>query len=404
MPLAHKTYQTILDELKSRLLTTTSLRQLSKGGTARSILEVIAAEHADIYSDIVSNVSQGFLKYASGEYLDAYGEMFGVYRKGTTYAFTTSDEANLKFYVDSDTFEDINDGSSFTVPAGTKISTVSGLEYILNSSVTLGSETEKYVSAIASTAGSYSNVDKDTLINHDFTSYDDYENESLKVINDYAIGNGQDVETDTNYRYRISKKLLELEKANLAALYVNLLSLPGIKDINIDRYESGLGTATLYVYGIYPNQSDQMAVLGQVIANSVSAVGDRILVKSPDIVGISFRAKINFKTTRTSSLTQRKELTTTEKKAIAEKAEEAVINYFENMSIFEPFSTEKLMATIINADEKILDIGENDTSFDYVLIWRELPDGTDYSKYLIGNYTPETGEYITLKAVDFYYD
>ena len=55
---------------------------------------------------------------------------------------------------------------------------------------------------------------------------------------------------------------------------------------------------------------------------------------------------------------------------------------------------------IRNADPRILDVGEPNKQIPEIFIWRPRPDGTRYSRFLIGNYAPQRGERIVVEVHD----
>lgn len=405
MGLQKETYYQVYTKFRKALIETTNVAQLATGSKARAFLETIASEFGTFYDNILYDITQSFLKYATGDMLDVFGDMFGVSRRPSSQASALVSEKSAKFYVDSGTFGDINSGNAITIPAGSRLTTAAGIGYVVTNEVTLGSTAnETYIGVNAEKTGSTSNIGKEELIYHTFTSYTNSGLNGLKVTNNYAIANGADQESDTNFRFRISNRLIELERCNLFALYTAMLSIPGVRDIRIDRYANGLGTATVYLYGIYPEQSPQLVAQGTMIADIYSAVGDYVYVTYPDLVGVTIRTPLVFKKLRDSGIATAYEITTDQKDAIVERAEKNVEDYFKNLGIDEPLSIDKLTAVIVNTDNNILDIGDDTNSYDYILLHTTLPDGREVTKYTTSNYIPKVGEQIVLRNVDLYYE
>lgn len=405
MGLQKETYYQIYTKFRQAIIETTNVAQLATGSKARAFLETIASEFGTFYDNILYDITQSFLKYATGDMLDVFGDMFGVSRRQSSQAGALASEMSIKFYVDSGNFGNINSGNAITIPAGTRLTTAVGIGYVTTAEATLGSSnTETYIGANAEETGSASNIGKEELIYHSFINYTDSSLSGLKVTNKYAIANGADQESDTNFRYRISNKLIELERCNLFALYNSMLAIPGVRDIRIDRYANGLGTATIYLYGIYPEQSPQLVAQGNIIADIYSATGDYVYVTYPDIVGVTVRTPVVFKKLRDSGIATSYEITTDQKDSIIEKAEKNVEEYFKNLGIDEPLSLDRLTAIIVGSDSNILDIGDDTNSYDYILLHTTLPDGREVTKYTTSNYVPRIGEQIVLRSVDLYYE
>jgi len=55
---------------------------------------------------------------------------------------------------------------------------------------------------------------------------------------------------------------------------------------------------------------------------------------------------------------------------------------------------------IRNADARILDVGQPNKQIPEIFIWRSRDDGTRYSRFLLGNYQPATGERIVVEVHD----
>lgn len=405
MALINRTYVDIFSDEQSLFMKSSPIAQMYVGGKARSFLEVMALELSRTYSDVSYNVSQTFLKTAVGDNLDAIGEMFGVYRLQEVAPTVIPEDRSLKFYVKTGTFGDINSKKDIVIPAGTRITGKnSSVSYEVTSPVTLGLGTSVgYAAAVSKIAGAKGNIPQSSLDQHDFYKYSDSLNKSLLVVNDYPIDSGRDAESDNNYRYRISQKLLELEKCNLTALYANILKLPGVKDIRVSRYENGLGTATIYVYGVEPNKNPVLQQQAQSMVDDISAVGDKIIVKVPEMIKISFAATLTFKSARLSGIDPKLELNPASKDAIVDIVKTNVINYFRSLEIDDSFTIPALVATIVGADPNIQSIGKDNALFDSLLIWRTAPNGVEFSNYLTKDYVPKDGEQLTLKDMDVSY-
>lgn len=406
MGLKRETYYQLYERFRDKMLISAPIGQLVRGGKARTFIEIVASEFGTFYDNILYDITQHFLKFATGDMLEVIGDIFGVSRIQSSPADTTVDEKCLKFYTTTGvTFGEINNGLSIVIPGDTKVRSIGGLEYRLNGAVVLdAAATEAYGEATAINAGRSGNAESNSLVMLDFAAYANSSQGTLAVTNVYSIGNGVDVESDTNYRYRISLRLRELERCNITALYAGILAIPGVRDVRFERYADGLGTMRVYLYGVYPDQSDRLIQQAQYVANEYSAVGDYIQVVAPDNIGITVRAGLVFKSSINSALATKTAPTTRQKDTMVTAAVEAVENYFEALEIDDPFVPEQVIAAIINSDPGILDIGEADSTFDYILLTRTLPNGSKSSRYITGNYYPKTGELITLDTADIYYE
>ena len=109
---------------------------------------------------------------------------------------------------------------------------------------------------------------------------------------------------------------------------------------------------------------------------------------SPALVGISFSTTLTFVSSANSSDQQN---------AIA-NAMSAAQSYINNLAMGQEFVINQLADQIQNADPNILDIGSPDQPINEIFIWRSRDDGTRYSRYLVADYTPATGERIVVET------
>jgi len=66
--------------------------------------------------------------------------------------------------------------------------------------------------------GTAGNIGAGTLVEHNFSLYDDYLNNSLKTINVEGVVYAQERESDDAFRYRIINQTLASEQANSVAI------------------------------------------------------------------------------------------------------------------------------------------------------------------------------------------
>lgn len=408
MPLKRDTYYDIYVKFRDKLMATTNITQLVQGAKARSFLELVASEFGNVYDNVLYDVSQGILRFANGDMLDEFGAMYGVRRKQSGQASANAEEKVIKLSAPvGETFGTINSGSNILIPHDTviKSNADSAIEYRVYGSFALSSsESERYISAVSINSGTVGNVPKGYLDVLSFSSYTGAATTPMSITNEFSIGNGTDVESDTNYRYRISLRLQELERCNIYCLYSSLLGLSGVRDIRFKRFADGIGTTRVYMYGLYPDQSPQLVRLGQQVVDMNAAAGEYVQVVSPDIIEIGMKFSLTFGTTKASGLSPEKATSASQKSTAKEAVSAALIDYFDSLPIEAPLVPEKLISVIMSADNNIVDIGTSTTTFDYITLTRTLPNGRKVSRYLTSNYTPRVGELITLTSVDITYE
>src|SRR3990167_3493456 len=213
MPVFDHSYTSIASKIQDELLLNTSLTRMTPGGKARALIDAVARQTKDTLSLFDREFTQAFLSKATGKHLEYLGDLLGVTKLRQSLAFADVVAKAVRFYVsdpEKDTFGEINSGTDISITEGTLISPSidSRLFFRVSEATTLTAAlTEAFVSVEALTPGSLANVGTDSLKYHNFTNYTDVLNGSLRVTNAAPILNGQDEETESNYKFRISKAL-----------------------------------------------------------------------------------------------------------------------------------------------------------------------------------------------------
>jgi len=355
--------QKVLGDLLYDITSNTGLTRASPGSKTRAFAEAFSKKIGRMYTYFDTHLVQAFLSGATDRYLDFFGEMLGVPRLGQERADIASTHKNLRFYVEAGTFGDINGSSSILLPSGTVISTQaagSGIRYTLTYDALLrATDSSTYVSAEAVQKGSRGNVGANRLIYHDFTSYDDSANNSLKVINEAEIASGQEAESNENYRYRLSNALTSGEKANQIAIRLAVLSVPGVADLVMEQYSRGLGSFDITVKSVNPRISAGLVAAVQEIVDKTKAYGTRATVKAPKEIGTSM----------SFTLTLNKAVTASDKEDIITDVQVAVSDYIDNLDIGEDLILNEVVQRVMETDNRIKDMGTVGAPFDTFYIY-----------------------------------
>ena len=366
-------------------LQNTGISQSSPGGKARALTDAIGSQMGGLESRSYSALAQTLLPFASGDNLDFIGEIFGIPRLDATTASSSLSDGNFIFYVQSGTFGSINSGNNIIVPAGTTLSTASttGPTYTLDSSVTLlASAASASFSATSTTDGASGNILPGSITNCSFQGYTNYKYGTLLVTNNVGVSSGMDAETDDDYQYRISLKLSSKNGAAQADVTLAILSVPGIQNV---VFQSQAGTYLCYIYATSPIVPTSTMLMVQSAIDASTAwplVGTAV---QPDLVGISLSTTLTFVSGATTS----------QKSGAIISAQTAASNYINNLAIGSTLVINEIAASILSSSPYILDIGQPNAPLNSVYIWRSRADGTRYSRSLISDYSPVTGERIT---------
>lgn len=374
------------------LLHETSLSRSSPGSKARALAQAVSKKMGGMYQTFDANFAKSFLSGATGKYLDYLGSMMGVPRLGETSASISRSQRVIKFHVETGTFGSINSGSSILITAGTLIGTDTagtGITYRVPYAVYLPSDqSEYYVSAEATIPGSASNVGAGRLIYHNFLNYTDVLNDTLKVTNEVDITAGSEIETDINYRYRISKQTLAGETANRTAVRLAALKVPGVADVREIPYFHGIGTFDLLIKSISPSVPDGLVDAVFEAVSKVTAWGNIPYVRGPEEIGMSFKFE----------LTLKKRVTSDEQTSM----KKAIINnlrlYVNNLDIGESFIVNEAVQRVMETSDNIKTLGTAGKPFKkmYVHIPSQLQDNK-IRKTLKGDFDPEPDEKLLIE-------
>jgi uncharacterized phage protein gp47/JayE len=367
-------------------LANTGITQLAAGGKARAYGDIVATELGNMELREFLNLSETLLPFATNANLDLIGEIYGVTRLGATTASVSATDRNFEFYVRSGTFGDINNGQEILIPDGVQIFTANpGGPVYLTYPVTLNAgDSSDYVTVRCAVPGSDGNAAASVFTSHNFTHYADAAYGSLLVTNEYGVVGGSDAETDDDYRYRINLKLQSQSGANEATLRFAMLQIPGIQDVVFDPYP---GSFICYVYSISPQVAASLLSMVQQVINSTVAYPLTGLALAPDLVGISLATTLQMVTGVSAADAQ----------TAAANATAAAEDYINNLAVGQTLVINAIADQIQSSDSRILDVGAPDQPIAEIYIWKSRPDGTRYSRFLLGNYSPNVGERIVVE-------
>lgn len=394
MPLFAESEAKIFGDMLFDIVNDTGITRASTGSKTRAIAEALSKKLGQMYQVFDLNMIHAFLPTAQGKYLDFIGQMLNVSRLGEETAVLSVADKNIRFYVDVGTFGDINGGNSILVPAGTIISTVAaggGIAYRLVISTILDSAaSEGYVPAEAINTGSRSNLGQNTLIYHTFTNYTDTINESLKVSNDAEIVSGKDVESDTNYRYRIANQVLAAEAANATAIRLAALSVPGVADLVMLRHAKGIGTFDILIQSTTPSVPVSLISAVTESVRLRTAAGNVGLIRAPVEIGMSL----------VGTLTLSRAVSASEEADILNTVTINITDYINNLDIGEEFIVNEAIERAMGSSDLIKNLGSASKPFDNLYIYRpsRLEDNKVRSN-LLGDFAPVADEKVIVETV-----
>jgi len=267
----------MLSRAWDRVSQATGLTNNTESGIAYNILAAFCSELRDLWMQLEQAERQSNLSTAVGSYLDSIGEFFGVIRRTAKSATSTGTTSSVKFTN--------NSGGSITIPEGTRVWTTNAVDraYFTTASLVIPAGGQGYVNVTAANVGTFYNTGANTLTNHNAIL------SGVTVTNELPILNGRDIETDENYRTRISREILRKEGANLTAIREALMDIPGVRDVILMNLARGTGTIDVFIYSYARDVpaavlAECQRVLDEEVAAGVSAIAKAPITVPVDVV------------------------------------------------------------------------------------------------------------------------
>jgi len=387
MPIFSESEQKIYGDILFDLINNTNLTRSSAGSKTKALANAVSKKLGKMWAQFDANMVQAFLSGAEGKFLDFIGGMMSVPRLGEAPASVSSADQVIKFYTDLGTFGTINNNLSINIPAGHVISTLEageGVRYVLPFSVILPSDSSSfYIAAESLSTGTSSNVGSETLIHHDFTDYADVVNDSLKVTNDAEISAARDVESDSNYRFRIANQVVAAEQANPTSIRLATLIVPGIADMIMLPFNRGIGTFDVLIKATTPHVSEGLITAVKNSVDKVTGQGIVNKIRGPREIGVSLNG----------TLIPRRKLSSSEESSIIRAVTDNVTRYIDNLDIGEEFVIAQALERVLSTSDLIKSIGTRSSPFDSIFIYK--PSRLEDNKVretLIDDYKPEADE------------
>lgn len=304
MQFSSTSYNELFNQAAKKLAQRAGINNFGSGSKASALIDTfIDDKKKDIYQ--IQNILSTFnINEATGKELEAIGSRVGVFRQTETRAATRANDKNFAFYVDTGTFGDINNGSSFVIPAGEIVyleaknnTTGKKVEYAVKTNITCSAGSSiayGYIEAVE--FGSYSNVAKNTLVKHNFTSYTLSSQNKLKCKNNYSIVNGRDRQTDNAYRNLISKAYIAWATANESSLRYAARSIAGVKEVKVIKSYAGLGTVGVIVDSYEGKINNTILDIVSSQLTNITSSGEKVFVYAPKYIGIQLNLVIKTNT------------------------------------------------------------------------------------------------------------
>lgn len=274
----------------------------ARDSTTNILTSSIGDELLSLRRELDSVYSSTQVSNAGGRALDSLAfNMYGLNRRPATFAFSPVRERNVYFYTNSGTFGALNNGSSITIPSGTLVSneTTRSTNSIIYKTIgqTILGATDRiaYCDVEAINVGSSYNVDSDSLIFHNFSSYAESANDSLKITNTFPIVNGAEIESDDSLRFRLTNYIQAQTNLNIDSLTLKALELPGVLDVEVISSYYGIGTTAVILFGSGRESSRNLKTLMERRLRELSLPGQQIIISEGIKVYFDFDIRVYIK-------------------------------------------------------------------------------------------------------------
>jgi uncharacterized phage protein gp47/JayE len=337
-----KSKEELLNQVLKGIVQETSITMVGTGSVTRGLASVFSSTIEETYQILDDAVTNSFLPTASGFYLDLFGETFGLARKPPTQARLSASDRTIKFYVNSGTLatrlphpSDLNKGR---VPVGTEITTDSGIAFSVDANYDFpAASKEVFVGAISSESGTTQNVPASSLTNTNLSN-------GVLVTNVAQVTTGRDLESDEEYRFRISKWVRTSAGRNEIAVRLAVLSAPNVADMIKEPYFAGAGSFRIIVIPSGNRISSDSIRAINVNLSSIVSDGTFFIVEGPRYVPVSISIR----------------LVPAENKSISETdrslVKESVLKYLGDIRPGESLIVNRLRANALNASRNVRDI------------------------------------------------
>lgn len=336
MVIEYKTTTQLNAETLQDLARQAVVSNLNAGARARVLHEIMNIRLGESYDTLRFNNAMIFLTSSSGWFLDLVGRVAGIPRRAASTAVVEREDENFKFYVISGVLKD--KVPSGVIPNGTLIQNATGsIQFQMTVDAPFSdTDTSVYVSAAAVGPGSDYRAGRNILQSHSLGSPD------VLFTNEKEILTGEDRETDDNYRFRIANSRAAKESANLTAVRLAMLPVPGVADVVIREFP-GLMEALIIPSGNIVSKSTVRAC--QFLGNREKAGGIRLTALSPRM--LPFELFLHLRLTSTTPSTQREE--------VKNHVRADIFDYMDDIRMGGTLVIKQLESRIQNSDGRVLD-------------------------------------------------
>lgn len=342
-----------------------------RDSVVNSIVESVGEELVLLRRELANKFEFNQISNLEGSSLEEAGlRLFGVTKNPSSFANTNYLEKNFYFYVEGNTFGEINGDSNIVIPAGTIVGTSIDAEYssivyeTVEEYVLEAESTIKYCTVKAVNVGSNQNVDSESLVYHNFENYLFSDLKALLCTNRFPILNGGDEESDSIFKSRLNNYISIQSNLNVDRLTLKGLMMPGITEVRVIPSYYGIGSVGVVVFGNGRESNSKLESFFERRLYEFIGPGQDIRVSSGIKIYLDFNIRVYVE----------KGISTQEKKALVSEIKNNIFNLIkikENERNISFLEISNLIKKFI-LDERVLGFGLGDTNnvFEKIFIRR----------------------------------
>jgi uncharacterized phage protein gp47/JayE len=346
MPIKKTSFSEMTRNSLRYLSKTTGITYFSQGSISKALVEATNLEISRLQDFVSTTFDNSFISTANGLYLDLFGEMLGVPRISDRNASTTINDSAIRFYVDSGTLgsrlPSITSPGRGLIPKGTTITNSEGtVLFTVSSNVLFPTNVKSvFVPVTSEASGSSSNVGANQLTRHSLSTTE------VKVTNDISITTGTDVETDSEYRFRLAKAMTTRFGANASAIQVVASSQPGVSRVELQPFARGAGTFDVLLIPQGNRLADSVKQNTRRAVESVVAFGISPRIVEPEYVNFCITVQLRYIEGTAEG----------QKAASRAAAESAILRYVASIPIGGELIINQLRAAVLGSNSNIKDM------------------------------------------------
>lgn len=289
------------NESVRRLRANSNITYFGEGSVVGSIISSTNDIVANQVAEANYEINNFQIDKASGDALDNIGEHLSIKRRSgkqssgfisidinQDYAMNVSQLLNLILQKTGQNLD------SIVIPANTIFTNEDkSKRYVLLSDYILTDEIGNEEEIVSITSTSDENVQAEEL-----NTIENPNNillvigEYLRIYNKNIITNGEDLESDSNYQYRLTKYAQLDQSANITAILNKALSVSGVSNIQVIPYKNGCGKVKLIVVSENPITTNGLLASVRTSVSDIISASEDIVVESPKYVGVYLKAYI----------------------------------------------------------------------------------------------------------------